>query len=446
MSAASVSPELLEVAERGQRIALAKGAKEVASRAYKVRDVNVQWRDGKLEQIGEATTRGVSLQLYVDGRYSAVSSSDLRPLALETFIGDAVAMTRSLAADSFRSLADPKLYAGRPTVDLRLEDPAYATVSPEQRRRAAQELEAAARAVKGAEHILSVTTGFGDNRSESVRVHSNGFAGGRVDTSFSQSAQVSVKDPDGRRPEDAAWATVRFVGEMPAAAEIGRRAAERTLARIGAKKSASAVLPMVVENRAAGRLVGALTSALSGQALQQNRSFLEGKIDEIVGSPLLTLTDDPLVPKGFGSRLFDGEGIAAKAMPVFEKGVLRHYYIDTYYGKKLQMAPTTGGSSNLEMALGDRAQEALVALISDGILVTGFLGGNSNGTTGDFSLGVQGFRIRGGEIAEPVGEMNISGNHLDFWRRLAAVGNDPWPYSSLRAPTLVFEGVQFAGV
>jgi PmbA protein len=332
-----VSPELLEVAERCQGIALAKGAGEVAARAYKVRDVNVQWRDGRLEQVGEATTRGVSLQLYVDGRFSAVSSSDLRPEALETFIADAVVMTRSLAQDPFRSLADPKLYAGRPTVDLRLEDPAYATVSAEKRRQIAQELEEAARGVKGAEHILSVTTGFGDNRSESVRVHSNGFTGGRVDTAFSASAQVSVKDPDGRRPEDAAWATVRFVGEMPSAAEIGRRAAERTLARLGAKKSASSVLPMVLENRAAGRLVGALTSGLSGQALQQKRSFLEGKLGQAVGSTHLTLIDDPLIPKGFGSRLFDGEGIAAKAMPIFEKGVLRHYYIDTYYGKKMRL-------------------------------------------------------------------------------------------------------------
>ncbi|HVQ30558.1 MAG TPA: metallopeptidase TldD-related protein, partial [Vicinamibacteria bacterium] len=115
-------------------------------------------------------------------------------------------------------------------------------------------------------------------------------------------------------------------------------------------------------------------------------------------------------------------------------------------GKKLQIAPTTGGSSNLEFALGDRGQAELVAQIPDGILVTGFLGGNSNATTGDFSLGVQGFRIRQGQLAEPVGEMNISGNHLEFWPRLVAAGNDPWPYSSLRSPTLVFEGVQFAGV
>ena len=84
--------------------------------------------------------------------------------------------------------------------------------------------------------------------------------------------------------------------------------------------------------------------------------------------------------------------------------------------------------------------------MKEGILVTGFLGGNSNGLTGDFSLGVQGFRVRGGKIAEPVGEMNISGNHLDLWKKLSAVGNDPYPYSSMKTPTLVFEGVQFAGV
>jgi PmbA protein len=446
MSTTKVSPELLEVAERCTKIALGKGASEVAARAYKVRDVSVQWRDGKLEQIGEATTRGVGLQLYVDGRFSTVTSSDLRPEALDTFIGDAVTMTRSLTKDPFRSLPDPKLYAGQPTVDLQIEDPAYPTVTPEKRREVAQTIEAAARSVKGAESILSVTTGFSDNRAESVRVHSNGFTGARVDTAFWASAQVSVKDPDGRRPEDYAYAGVRHVAEMPGAEGIGRAAAERTLARLGAKKPESAVLTMVLENRAAARLVGALTAALSAQALQQKRSFLEGRLGQEVGSPRLTLTDEPLLARGFGSRLFDGEGLAAKTLPLFEKGVLRNYYIDTYYGKKLQMAPTTAGASNLLVALGDKDQAGLVKDLAEGILVTGFLGGNSNATTGDFSFGVQGFRIRSGQVAEPVAELNISGNHLDFWKRLVAVGNDPWPYSTYRTPTLVFEGVQFAGV
>jgi PmbA protein len=192
-------------------------------------------------------------------------------------------------------------------------------------------------------------------------------------------------------------------------------------------------------------MVASLLGPLGAAALQQKRSFLEGKLGEAVGSPLLDLVDDPLVPRGLGSRLYDGEGMAARRFPLFEGGALRSYYVDTYYGRKLGMAPTTARSSNLAWRLGSRSQAELLRDMGEGILVTGFLGGNSNGTTGDFSLGVRGFRIRGGRLAEPVGEMNVSGNHLELWKRLAAVGNDPYPYSSMRTPTLVFEGVQFAG-
>jgi PmbA protein len=226
---------------------------------------------------------------------------------------------------------------------------------------------------------------------------------------------------------------------------VGRRAAERALARVGSVKGESAIMTMAVDARASGRIVGALFGPLAASSIQQKRSFLEGKIGERVGSSLLDVKDDPLVPRGLGSRLYDGEGIAARPFPVFEGGVLRTLYVDAYYGRKLGIPPTTARSSNLAWALGARSQRELLADLGEGVLVNGFLGGNSNGTTGDFSLGVRGFRVRGGRIAEPVGEMNVSGNHLELWKRLAAVGNDPYPYSSMRTPTLVFEGVQFAG-
>jgi len=438
--------DVRETARAAMKTALAKGAKEAAATFNRSRNVSLEWRDGKVEKINEATTRGLTLQLYVDGRYSQVSSSDLRPEALSTFIGDSISMTRVLAEDPFRTLPEPSLYEGRASVDLQLEDPAYPTVTPEQRRKAAQQMEEAARGVKGAEAILSVSTGFDDTRTESFRVASNGFEGARIDTVFFVSAQVSVKDVDGRRPEDYSFGGSRFLGEMPAVGEVGRQAAERAISRLGAKKPPSAVMTLVVDNRAAGRLMGALGGPLSGASLQQKRSFLEGKLGQAVGSPLLDVVDDPLIPKAFGSRLYDSEGLAAKRRPVFEKGVLRSYYIDTYYGKKLKVAPTSGGVSNLAWTLGAKPQAAILKDVGEGILVTSFLGGNSNGTTGDYSFGVQGFRIRGGERQEPVSEMNIAGNMLELLRKLTAVGDDPWPYSSMRTPTLVFEGVQFAGV
>jgi PmbA protein len=438
--------DVREIARAAMKSALAKGAREAAATFSRSRNVSLEWRDGKVEKINEATTRGLTLQLYVDGRYSQVSSSDLRPEALDTFIADSISMTRVLSEDPFRSLPEPALYDGRASVDLQLEDPAYPTVTPEQRRKAAQQMEEAARAVKGAEAILSVSTGFDDTRTESFRVASNGFEGSRVDTVFFVSSSVSVKDADGRRPEDYAFGGSRFLGEVPAVGEVGRQSAERAISRLGSKKAPSAVMTLVVDNRAAGRLIGALAGPLSGASLQQKRSFLEGKLGQAIGSPLLDVVDDPLIPKAFGSRLYDSEGLAAKKRPVFEKGVLRSYYIDTYYGKKLKMSPTSGGVSNLAWTLGTKPQATILKDVGEGILVTGFLGGNSNGTTGDYSFGVQGFRIRGGERAEPVGEMNIAGNTLELLKKLTAVGDDPWPYSSMRTPTLVFEGVQFAGV
>jgi PmbA protein len=439
-------PSLSEVARQAVELARQKGASEAAANAGRARSVEVQWRDGQLEKVAEATTRNLSLQLYVDGRYSAVSTSDLRPEALERFIVDSIAMARVLARDEFRRLPEPELYQGRAQVDLSLEDPRQAELTAEQRKRYVQELEAAARAVDTKGAILSVTTGFGDTLREAYRVSSNGFEGGMRGTQFSASADVSVKDSDGRRPEESDYSVARFLENLTSAATLGRGAGERALGRLGTTKGASAVLTMAVDNRAAGRLVSMLLGPMTGAAIQQKRSFLDGKLGQQVGSERLSLTDEPHLKRGLGSRLFDGEGLAARPMPLFEGGVLSTYFIDSYYGRKLKARPTTGNPSNLSWKLGDKSREALLADLKEGILVTAFLGGNSNAITGDFSFGIQGFRVRGGKLAEPVGEMNISGNQLDLWKRLVAVGNDPFTHSAMRTPTLVFEGVQFAGV
>src|SRR5512142_402364 len=301
VSERSMSESLLEVAQGAVALARKKGAAEAAGAVYRVRNVEVQWRDGKVERISEATTRGLGLDLYVDGRYASVSTSDLRPEALDRFIEDSVALTRKLAVDPHRALPDPKLYEGQAQVDLDLEDRRYAEIDAPRRRRMAEELEAAARAVKGADAILSVTTGFGDTLAESFRVHSNGFVGSRRSTDFGMSAQVSVKDPDGRRPEDWDAASARHFEALPAPERIGRVAAERALGRIGSRKGESALFTMVVENRSAGRILAFLLGPLAASALQQKRSFLDGKLGQRVGSERLDLADDPLVPRGFGS-------------------------------------------------------------------------------------------------------------------------------------------------
>jgi len=442
----TVSEEFRAIARDAIKASQEAGAQGASARVARVRDVSVQWRDGQIEQVTESTTRGLALSLYVDGRFASVSTSDLRREAIEPFIADAVAMTRTLSEDPFRTLSDPSLYANRPAIDLEFSDPDYGSVTAARRKDLARSIEEAARSVPQASRILSVTTSVSDSRSEVFRVTSNGFEGERVDTSFWLSGSVTVQDDDGRRPEDGDFSGGRFVKDLGDPTPVGVSATQRALARLGSTKAPSKVMTLVLDNRTGGRMVGALLSPLSASSIQQRRSFLEGRAGQIVGSPLLHVIDEPLIPRGFGSRHFDGEGISARRFPIFEDGILRNYYIDTYYGKKLKMAPTTGGTSNLEWRLGPKTQQELIKDAGEGLFVTGFLGGNSNGTTGDFSLGIQGFMIRNGVLAEPVAEMNISGNQLELWKRLVAVGNDPYTYSAMRTPTLVFEGVSFAGV
>ncbi|MGN6185863.1 MAG: TldD/PmbA family protein [Thermoanaerobaculia bacterium] len=437
--------DMLAIAHSCISIAKSAGANDAAARAYRVRDVSLDYRDGNVEKISESTTRGVSIQLYVDGRYSSVSTSDLRPDALKSFIGDSVALAKTIAADPFRALPDPALYKGQASTDLQLEDPKYSTVTADEGRKIAKVMHDAARSVKNADSILSITSSFSSNLVENWMVTSNGFSGSNRGTSFFLSAGVSAKDADGRRPEEYDYAGSRFWGSVPDAAALGRSAAQRTLNRLGSKKGESAEMTVMIDNRAVGRLVSMLTQALTGGALQQKRSFLEGKIGQQIVSPLVSITDDPLIAKGFGSRKFDGEGIAAKQRAIIKDGVLQSYYIDTYYGRKLKLDPTTASPSNFTWKLGSKSQAELIKDVKDGLLITSFIGGNSNSGTGDFSVGVVGFRLRNGAIAEPVAEMNLSGNHLEFWKKLAAIGNDPFAYSQLRTPTLVFDGVSVAG-
>jgi PmbA protein len=220
----------------------------------------------------------------------------------------------------------------------------------------------------------------------------------------------------------------------------------RAIQRLGAKKGPTIKATMVVDPRAGGNLIQRLLGANTASSIFSGRSFWGGKIGKKVVSPKLTITDEPLLVRGFGSRLFDGEGIAAKPRAIIQDGVLAAHYVDTYYGKKAQLAVNGGSPSNRVIKLGTKDVTALIKAAGKGVYVTSWLGGNADPTTLDFSFGIRGHLIEKGMIGAPVGEMNVTGNLASLFGTLVAVGNDPWLPTSTLVPTLVFENVQFSGV
>lgn len=423
--------------------ALENGAQDAKVSIYDSQSSSVEVREEKIDKLEQSTESGLTISLYVDKKYSSHSTNRLNNKEeLSRFIKEGIAGTKYLSEDEFRTLPNPKLYYKGKDKDLGTFDADFLSLDPQKKIDAAFEIE---KEVLGKdERIISVTTSYYDGMSGSVMVTSNGFEGDTANTYYGLNASVSVKGGDAR-PESY-WGESAIFHNNLKANGIGEIALQRALNKIGQTKIESGKMPMILENRLASQSLRPLISALNGSAIQQKNSFLVGKLNEKIGSDLLTITDDPFIISGRGSRLFDGEGLALKKRTIFEKGVLKSYFIDTYYGKKLDMTPNSGGTTNLLITPGKRTMEEMVATLDRGILIAGFNGGNTNGSTGDFSYGIDGFLVENGKIVKPVSEMNITGNMVELWAKLAEVGSDVYENSSWRMPSLMFKDVDFSGI
>jgi PmbA protein len=275
-------------------------------------------------------------------------------------------------------------------------------------------------------------------------VASNGFRGDSGNTRVSLAVTVSLKSLTGR-PNDYWSENALFLDKLKTT-DIGKKALERTINKIDPKKIASGKYSVVVDNRNASNLIYPVYGALQGSSIYQKQSFLVGKENKPIASALLTAYDDPLLQSGFGSRLFDDEGLASVRRPIIEKGVLKNYLIDNYYGRKLGMKPTSGSTSNALFSTGSRNMGDIISSLKKGVLITGFIGGNCNGSTGDFSYGIEGYLIQDGKIVHPINEMNITGNMNQFWFSLAEVGSDVNENSSIKIPSMRFENVDLSGI
>ena len=400
-------------------------------------------RDRKMDQLQQASENRMSITFFVDGRFGTFATNRLNQKELETSIKNSIESTRFLAPDKARTLPDPSRFfrGGQPS--LQLLDPNFGAVSPDKK---VQLAEAVAAEILGTdERIISINSRYSDRDGFSYQLTSNGFEGETASSSFSLSASVSVRGEGDARPSNW-WSESSLFFHDLVTENIGRKALERTLQQIGAQQVPSGRYTMVMDNLNSARMVRPLISVISGAALQQRNSFLLDRLGDKVGSELFTLVDNPHIVGAFGARYFDDEGVATEKRTVFERGVLKTNYIDTFNANRMGVAPTISGPSILELQSGSKDMNGLIADVSNGILVTGFNGGNFNNATGNFSYGIDGFLIENGRIVRPVSEMNITGNFITLWENLVAVGNDPRMNTSSRIPTLVFEGVDFSGV
>ncbi|HET9570307.1 MAG TPA: TldD/PmbA family protein [Bacteroidales bacterium] len=438
-----ISKEYKELAHWAMEECMRQGCQGVRVIIYSGTNTDFEVRDKQLDKLQQSSENQLIFNLYLDNRFGSFSTNRMEKTEIGKFIENAVESVRYLAADPCRQLPDAARYykGGKP--DLDLCDKTLNEISPDEKLKLAHD--AADEILGSDERILSVQSSYSDGESFSYMLASNGFEGESAHSYFSLSVSVSVKGDGEARPESfwydqaLSWNDLQKKG-------IGKIALERTLQKLGQQKVASGTYNLLVDNLNAGRLLSPILSALNGAALQQKNSFLMDKLGEQVLSEKVTIIDNPHLPHSFGASYFDHEGVATQKRFIFNKGVLETFFIDTYNAHKMHVEPTVSSISQLVLEKGERSLEEMVSTLERGILVTGFNGGNSNSTSGDFSFGVEGFLIEHGKRVKPISEMNVTGNMLTLWQKLAEIGNDPRLNNAYQIPSLLFNDVDFSGL
>ncbi len=434
-------------------VALAARAGADAADAVFAADASIDLsvRLGALEDVGRSESEELGLRVFVGRRSASVSTSDLSDDAVSALVERAVAMAREAPEDKWSGLApQDRLMNGAPPL-LDLDD--GGTLTPAELRELALEAEDTARAVPG----VTNSEGGGASASRSIwaLATSHGFAGAYAATAYSLSASVLAGDAANGMERDYAHHAARKRAHLESAADIGRRAGERAVARINPGRIASGPMPVVLDPRVGSSLLGHLTGSISGQAIARKTSFLLNALGTQVFADGVTVRDDPHRPHGLRSRPFDGEGLPVSPVALIENGMLESWLLDSGSARQLGLEPTghaargVGGSpgvspSNLYMEAGDVPVATLIADIADGVYVTELIGQGVNGVTGDYSRGAAGFRIVGGQIADPVAEFTIAGNLKDMFRALTPANDLEFRYGT-NVPTLRIDGMTVAG-
>lgn len=436
-------PALESAAQRALDLARGLGASDAEAECSASVGQSVTVRLGEVETVEYNRDKALAVTVYFGQRRGNASTSDLSADSIRRTVEAACAIARHTAPDEAAGLPDAaRLYRGEaPGLDL--FHPWGLAV--EEAIAVARETEAAARAVDA-----RITNSEGATVSswdaDFVFANSLGFAGGFPSSRASIGCGVVATEGESMQ-RDYWYSAERDPARLEAAAAVGRRAGERAVRRLGARRVATAEVPVLFEASVAGSLIGHFVGAASGSSLYRRSSFLVDAAGKPVFSPLVTIAEEPHLPGAMGSCWFDGEGVATRPRRVVDAGVLTGYFLSSYSARKLGLETTgnAGGSHNLAVVPGTEDLDGLVRAMGRGLLVTELMGQGVNPVTGDYSRGAVGFWVEGGEIRYPVEEVTIAGNLPEMFRAIAAVGRDVLVRGSRATGSLLVERMTVAG-
>ncbi len=399
----------------------------------------VNFRNKKLDESNRSDNLAIGITTYIDKKKSSISSSNLLKENLDNLIEKCIDTTKITPDDEFNSLPDKDLLA-KEVKDLDLYDDTH--IKNEDKIEYLTRLEISASSNK---KIINTESSFTEDKSNFILANSDGFCEGYKDSSFIASSVTVAKDEKSME-RDYEYTSKCHLRDIKDAEVLGKLAAEQTIRKLSPKKISSEKIALIFDKRIAKGILSTFANAISSSAISRGTSFLKDKINQKIFSDEINIFDKPDILKGLGSRNFDSEGVKTDTLKLVEQGVLKHYLIDTYNGKKLKLRSNgrCGGTSNLYFNKGKISFKDLLNSNSRCLYLTETIGHGSNIVTGDYSVGATGFLIEDGEFKYPINEITIAGNFKEMFQNMTLANDLEFEYST-NSPTMMIEGMVVAG-
>jgi len=442
-----------ELATQAIRLALTRGASDAECTISEGEEFTASVRMRSLETLKDAGSRGAGLRVLIGKQVGSSYTSDLSAEGMRKLVESALEIAVISTEDPHAGLPDES-ELGSLSTDLRLYSDDINSIDTPYR--IAQALEAEEAALSADSRITnSEGASFESYTGERLFANSRGFVGSYRQSSCSLSATPVAREGDSME-RDYWYSTARSHATLESPSSIGRKAAERTVRRLGARKVSTQKVPVVFDAMTARSLLGEIFEAVEGTAVYQKASFLAGKLGERVAAESVTVVDDGTIPGLFGTSPFDDEGVPTRRTVVIDRGVLRSYLLNTYTARKLGLRTTgsaargiTGNASvghgNLYLENGGKSPEEITRGIGKGLYVTELIGSAVNIVTGDYSRGAAGQWIENGEFAYPVSEITIASSLLQMLMDIECIGSDLEFRGSVASPTVMIREMTVSG-
>ena len=436
---------LLQTAEQMLQLAKAFGAQSADVIVGRSTEFEVKVADEKINTLTQATSKGLGLRVFIDGKTGFCTTSDFSKDSISTLVDRAVTITRELESDPFNGLAPADAGQWDAGNELEIYDPQIQALSANTKIEWALQLEAAARS---ASPYVTKFRDSGVANGENIAVLATSDGVVRSSRSTNIAAWTNPIAQKGDELQTELWYDSRtHLADLDPLEEIGSIAGHRAARMLGAKPVKSQTVPIIFEPHMAAGLLAGILGAVDGDMVFKKSSFLTDRLNQLIATTKLTVFDDPHLKRGLSSTPFDGEGMKTFKKPIIEEGILKTFLYDSYTARKAGTQSTSNGrrsyastphigAFNFYVQPGETSPQEILNSVPKAFLITRGMGSGVNAVTGEYSRGASGYWVENGELCYPVQEVTIAGDFIEMLKNIDCIGSDLTMRGQMGAPTI----------